>query len=129
VTDPGTEPGIEAWRRIDGRRPLVMFEAVGNPGMIDRAMRDAPRLSRLVVVGVCMEPDTIQPFLGIAKELNVQFVLGYDPGEFSDSLRAIAEGQFDVGPLITGVVGLDDVPTAFEELSRPERHAKILVEP
>jgi threonine dehydrogenase-like Zn-dependent dehydrogenase len=129
TTDPGTEPGIDAWRRVDGRRPLVVFEAVGNPGMIDRAMRDAPRLSRLVVVGVCMEPDTIQPFLGIAKELNVQFVLGYDPGEFAESLQAIAGDQFDVGPLITGVVGLDEVPAAFEELSHPDRHAKILVEP
>ena len=107
----------------------MIFEAVGNPGMIDLAMRDAPRLSRLVVVGVCMEPDTIQPFFGIAKELNVQFVLAYEPGEFSDALRAIAEGQIDVAPLITGVVALDDVPSAFEELSQPDRHAKILVEP
>ena len=129
VADPAAEPGIEAWRRVDGRRPLVIFEAVGNPGMIGAAMRDAPRLSRLVVVGVCMEPDTIQPFFGIAKELNVQFVLAYEPTEFSDALRAIAEGEVDVEPLITGVVAIDDVPAAFEELSQPDRHAKILVEP
>ena len=129
VCDPGEEPAVEAWRRVDGQRPLVIFEAVGNPGMIEGAMRDAPRLSRVVVVGVCMEPDTIQPFFGIAKELSVQFVLAYDPGEFSDALRAISEGEVDVEPLITGVVGLDDLPAAFEELADPERHAKILVEP
>lgn len=129
VCDPAAEPGIEAWRRIDGRRPLVIFEAVGNPGMIGGAMRDAPRLARLVVVGVCMEADTIQPFFGIAKELAVQFAFAYEPGEFSDALRAISEGEVDVTPLITGVVTLDGVPAAFEELGRPDQHAKILVEP
>lgn len=129
VSDPAAEPGIEAWRRVDGSRPLVIFEAVGNPGVIDRVMRDAPRLARLMVVGVCMEPDTIQPFVGIAKELTVQFAFGYDPAEFSDALRVIAEGQVDVAPLITGVVGLEELPGAFEELAHPDRHAKILVEP
>jgi threonine dehydrogenase-like Zn-dependent dehydrogenase len=129
VVDPLKEPGIAAWRRVDGRRPLVVFEAVGVPGLIDAAMRDAPANSRIVVVGVCMEPDTVQPAYGILKELSVQFVLGYDPNEFDATLRAIAEGQLDVAPLITGRVGLDGVPGAFDQLTRPDAHAKIVVEP
>ncbi|HEV2369553.1 MAG TPA: zinc-binding dehydrogenase, partial [Acidimicrobiales bacterium] len=129
VVDPEGESGIAAWRRADGRRPLVVFEAVGVPGMIDQAVRDAPRHARIVVVGVCMEPDTFLPFFAVAKELAVQFVLGYDPNEFAEALRAIAEGRVDVAPLITGVVDLDGVPGAFDELSHPDRHAKILVEP
>ena len=32
-------------------------------------------------------------------------------------------------PLITGTVGLDEVPGAFETLAHPDAHAKILVEP
>jgi hypothetical protein len=31
--------------------------------------------------------------LGIKKELNVQYVLGYTPEEFASSLRLIAEGS------------------------------------
>jgi len=127
--DPRDEPGIEAWRRIDGRRALVLFEAVGVPGMIDTAIRDAPAASRVVVVGVCMEGDMIQPFFAIAKELNVQFALGYDPTEFAGALRSIAEGEIDVGPLVTGRVDIDGVPGAFQELAHPDAHAKILVEP
>ena len=59
----------------------------------------------------------------------MQFVLGYDPTEFADSLRAIAEGEIDVGPLITGEVGLDGVGAAFDELADPDGHCKILVLP
>jgi threonine dehydrogenase-like Zn-dependent dehydrogenase len=129
VADPASEPGIDAWRRVDGRHPLVVFEAVGVPGILDTAMRDAPANSRIVVVGVCMEPDTVQPAYGILKELSIQFALGYDPSEFSETLRAIAEGQLDVSPLITGAVDLDGVPGAFDALARPDVHAKIVVEP
>jgi 2-desacetyl-2-hydroxyethyl bacteriochlorophyllide A dehydrogenase len=127
--DPKQELAIDAWRRVDGKRPLVIYEAVGVPGMIDRAMRDAPRLARLLVVGVCMETDAIWPMMGINKELTVQFALGYDPMEFNTTLLAIADGRIDVAPLITGEVGIAGVPDAFRALASPDTHAKILVEP
>ena len=69
------------------------------------------------------------PFFAIAKEINVQFVFAYDPAEFAESLRAIAEGEIDVGPLITGEVGLDGVGAAFDELAEPDTQCKILVTP
>jgi threonine dehydrogenase-like Zn-dependent dehydrogenase len=107
----------------------VAFEAIGVPGVIDDIMRMAPAQSRIVVVGVCMEDDTVTPFYGIAKELNVQFVLGYDPMEFAASLRSIAEGEIDVAPMVTAAVGLDEVGWAFEALGDPEQHCKIVVTP
>ena len=114
---------------FDTVKPAVVFEAIGVPGIIDDVLRRAPAGSRLVVAGVCMEPDTVQPFFGIAKEINVQFVLAYDPTEFADSLRAIAEGEIDVAPMITGEVGLDGVGAAFDALANPKTHCKILVTP
>lgn len=130
VVDPRTEPAIDAWRRITGgMQPLVTFEAIGVPGLLDQAMKAAPPQSRIVVVGVCMETDPIHPFVGISKELNLQFVLGYDPFEFIDTLRVIAEGEVDVTPMVTGVCGIDGVPAAFDALGDPEEHVKILVEP
>ena len=129
VVDPAVEPAFEAWARTAGSKPLVCFEAIGVPGIIDSVLRDAPHSTRLVVVGVCMETDRINPFFGISKELNVQFCLGYDPMEFADTLRSIAEGELDVAPLITGEVDLDGVPGAFDALANPEQHCKILVTP
>jgi threonine dehydrogenase-like Zn-dependent dehydrogenase len=110
-------------------RPGVFFECVGVPGVIDRMMKGAPRAARIVVVGACMEPDQMLPILGINKELNLQFVLGYEPHEFAATLFEIAAGRIAVEPLITGGVGVEGVAAAFEELGRPDRHAKILVEP
>jgi threonine dehydrogenase-like Zn-dependent dehydrogenase len=131
VADPADEGGgaFDTWAREGRGGPPVVFEAVGVPGLIDSVMRDAPLGSRVVIVGVCMQPDSVTPFFGIAKELNLQFVLGYDPMEFAASLRSIAEGEIDVAPMITGEVGIDEVPAAFAALGNPEAHCKILVVP
>lgn len=114
---------------FDTVKPAVVFEAVGVPGIIDDVLLRARPGTRLVVAGVCMQPDTVHPFFAIAKEINVQFVLAYTPDEFGDSLRALAEGDIDVSPLITGEVGLDAVGAAFDDLADPERHCKVLVTP
>ncbi len=147
VVDPATLSPYTKWSEVatpagyDGsrfaqlfeagpkRRPAVLFECVGLPGVIQEMMLGAPEWARIVVVGVCMETDTFEPFFGITRQLNLQFVLAYSPQEFADSLHHIAEGLIDVSPLITGAVGLDGVAGAFTELGNPEKHAKILVEP
>lgn len=114
---------------FDGTTPAVVFEAVGAPGVLNDILRRAPARARVVVAGVCMEPDTLVPFYAAPKELTVQFVFAYDPAEFAETLRAIAEGALDVAPLITGEVGLDGVDDAFTTLSRPDEQCKILVTP
>jgi threonine dehydrogenase-like Zn-dependent dehydrogenase len=129
VVDPRETPAIEAWRTIDGIRSLVIFEAVGVPGMIEQAMRMAPKDARILVVGACMQEDRIHPMLGIGRELNLQFVLGYAPDEFAGALTAIADGKVDLAPWLTGTVDVDGVPQAFADLGNPEAHAKILVVP
>jgi threonine dehydrogenase-like Zn-dependent dehydrogenase len=129
AVDPRDEPAIDAWNRVDGKKSMVIYEAVGVPGMLDQAMRSAPRAGRIMVVGACMENDLVRPLIGIGKELEIRFALGYDPMEFGGTLRAIAEGEIDVVPLITGEVGIDAVPKAFADLGNPDEHCKILVEP
>ena len=137
VVDPATDAPLDVWARtttwksgsLTAAAPLVQFEAIGVPGILNDIMRRAPRGSRITVVGVCMEADSIQPIFGINKELQVQFVLGYTAEEFAATLGHIAEGRIDGTPLITGRVVLDGVAQAFVDLSNPERHAKILVTP
>jgi threonine dehydrogenase-like Zn-dependent dehydrogenase len=110
-------------------RPGVVFECVGIPGVIASILENAMRRTRIVVAGVCMERDHFEPSLAINKELQMTFVLAYSPEEFAATLGHIAEGRIDVSPLVTGRVGLDAVPAAFEALRSPDQHAKIIVEP
>jgi threonine dehydrogenase-like Zn-dependent dehydrogenase len=129
-------PGVP-WARImqvavkAGAGPAgpVVFECVGVPGILDQIIASAPMRTRVVVVGVCMEPDTVRPAIAINKEIDLCFVIGYDPGEFAQTLQLIASGKVDPSPLHTGTVGLAGVAGAFEALGNPERHAKILVDP
>lgn len=122
-------PPALPWLPGSVRRPAVIFECVGVPGVIEQIVAAAPPRARIVVVGVCMEPDRFEPMLAVNKELNVQFVLAYTPEEFARTLYDIAEGRIPVEALVTGTVGIDGVPGAFEDLASPERHAKIVVEP
>ncbi len=126
VVDPALE---SPYVKLDPGKRAAIFECVGVPGVLQQMFERVPRDARVVVVGVCMEPDTIEPMFGIVKELSLQFVLGYTPEEFARSLRLLAEGQVDAPSLITAKVGLDGVKNAFQELGNPEKHTKILVEP
>ena len=107
----------------------VIFECVGVPGVIDQLMSTAPLFSRIVVVGVCMQPDKIRPAMAINKEIDLRFVLGYTPAEFRESLHLLADGKVNAQPVVTATVGLGGVDAAFSALGTAEQHAKILIDP
>lgn len=109
-------------------RPVV-FECVGAPGVLQSIIEGCPPKAQIIVAGVCMEADRIEPSLAINKQLDLRFVFGYAPEEFAATLRQIAEGVIDVAPVITRRVGLNDVASAFESLARPDSDVKIVVRP
>lgn len=107
----------------------VVFECAGVPGIIDHIIAEAPLRSLVTVVGMCTEADSFRPAVALSKEIDLRFVFGYDPAEFSQTLGLIATGKVDPSPLHTATVGLDGVAQAFTDLGDPERHAKILIDP
>ena len=132
VVDPRETPPIAALeeRGYTAGHEVVMFDAIGVRGTIALLMKEAPsRGARLVIVGVCMQEDTIVPMAGIEKEIQMKFVLGYTPDEYAETLDAITSGGIQPGPIVTGRVGLDGVAGAFETLGNPEEHCKIMVTP
>ena len=120
--------GLDVLGLTAPRRPIV-FECVGVPGIIDGIIAAAPLNTRVVVAGVCMEPDEIRPVMAINKEIDLRFVVGYGPLEFRNTLHLLAEGKIDATHLVTGTVGLDGVANAFDALTDPEQHAKIIIDP
>lgn len=145
VIDPAAESPHDRWEtlgvprtraaqglmRMMGKgfgRPVV-FECVGAPGVVQALIEAAPAGAQIVVAGVCMETDLIEPSIAITKEIELTFVFGYTPEEFAGTLRRLAEGVIQVSGLVTGKVGLGGVAQAFSDLGDPESHVKILVEP
>ncbi len=129
VVDPAERSAFEVWKELAGTRPALIFECTGVAGMFQKVISAAPREARIIAVGICAEDDTYRPITAVTKELNVQFVLGYTPAEFGETLRRISEGVYDVEPLITGRVGMGGVDGAFVELEKPDLHAKIMLNP
>ena len=109
-------------------RPVI-FECVGAPGVLQSLIEAAPAGAQLVVAGVCMETDRIEPSIAVTKEVELTFVLGYTPEEFAETLGNLAEGVIDVSQLVTATVGLDGVAQAFRDLADPEAQVKVLVRP
>jgi threonine dehydrogenase-like Zn-dependent dehydrogenase len=105
----------------------VLFEAVGVPGLIDSISQAAPPGSRVVVVGVCMQPDRFEPAVALVKELELRFAFAYTPAEFAATLHRIARAPELVTPLITSTVGVEGVADAFTALRAGEQ-VKVLVE-
>ena len=92
-------PWHHVWRAAEtlGAKPKhpVIFECVGVPGILDGIIASAPLDSRVIVVGVCMTPDTIRPAMAINKEIDLRFVVGYTPLEFRDTLHMLADGKVE----------------------------------
>jgi len=107
----------------------VIFEAVGEPGMLQSLIADAPPGSRVVVVGVCMHTDHLEPFMAATKEIELRFSFGYSPAEFAATLERLGTGVPGADLLVTSSVDLAGAPGAFEALRTPGEHGKILVNP
>ena len=110
-------------------RPSIIFECVGVPGVIQQVLAGAAPCSKVVVAGLCMEPDTFSPTFAIMKEVDLTFCMAFTVEEFGEAFDNLARGRFDVGALITSHVGLDGVEDAIVRLADPERDAKIIIVP
>jgi len=127
-------PWWHTWRiaeKLGATKPNypVIFECVGIPGLINQIIEGAPLYSKVVIAGVCMETDKIEPALAVNKEIDLRFSVGYTTLEFRNTLHMLANGKLNAKPMITGTVGLHGVDKAFDLLANAEEHAKILVNP
>lgn len=110
-------------------KKAIIFECVGVPGVLQKLAEEGPAGARIVVAGVCMETDKIEPLSFINKEIELRFVLGYTAQEFAQSLTRLAEGQTRYNDIVTNIVSLEETPEAFVKLQTDKSEVKILVKP
>ena len=129
VVDGANESAVTAAQADAPGTPLVIFENTGAARMLHRLVLEAPQNTRIIGTGIAAGEESFVPMLAIVKELQLTFVIYYTAEEFAEALSLVRSGAFDWRPLVTGKVGLEGVPQAFTDLSDPEQHAKILIQP
>jgi 2-desacetyl-2-hydroxyethyl bacteriochlorophyllide A dehydrogenase len=107
----------------------VVIDCVGKPGLLDTCVGATATKGRVVVAGVCVEPDPYLPVLALLKELRVSFSVYYRPEEFREVIDAFAQGRIDPTPLVTDTIGLEELDQAFSRLATDPTDCKILVDP
>ena len=108
--------------------PLVI-ECSGKPNVLNQAMQLAAIDGRVAVVGICLANDTIFPWWGLQKELDVRFSLYYGREDFTDTIDAFASGALSPDGLVTETVTLDALPERFARLAASGDAGKIIVTP
>lgn len=104
----------------------LIYETSGAPGALDSAIRLAAPRGKIVVLGLPGKAHPVSTDLVVRKELNIMGSLIYTD-EFPESLEMLRGGQIQTGPLTTGRISLEELPTALEEFTSSGR-IKTLVE-
>src|SRR5205823_679371 len=94
---------------IAGTTAPLVVECSGTPSLIDQAMQLAAVDGRVAVIGMCLAADTIVPWWGLQKELDVRFSIYYGREDFTDTIDALAGGSLRPDGFVTETIGLDAV--------------------
>jgi (R,R)-butanediol dehydrogenase/meso-butanediol dehydrogenase/diacetyl reductase len=110
-----------------GGLPDIVFECVGAPGLLPRAIEHARVLGQVVSLGFCTAPDAIVPAVAGYKGIRLSFPVGYSLRDFQYVADVMLAGHADPKMLISSVITLDALPAAFENLRGPNMETKVHV--
>jgi len=129
VIDPAAGDVGEAFARLTGGQPQVVFECVGVPGMLAQAVSLVAIRGQVIVAGVIIEQDTFLPIVALGKEVTIRYSQAYAERDFEAVIDAIARGRIAPAPIHTSTVSLDALPAAFAALRGNPRECKVLISP
>ncbi|MBB3388074.1 (R,R)-butanediol dehydrogenase/meso-butanediol dehydrogenase/diacetyl reductase [Rhizobium sp. BK275] len=121
-------PGLaQEFRAKTGGAPDIVFECVGKRGLLDFACQLVRTHGTVVGVGLCVGGDDWDPFAALSKEIQLIFAVFFNMAEFETALSALGPGRYRPQALITGRIGFNDVPDAFEGLRHRTTQCKVLI--
>ena len=110
-----------------GGSPSLVFECVGTTGFLTKGIQHAAAFGQVISLGFCTEPDPVVPAMAGFKGVSLQFPVGYSLKDFQYVAEVMDKGHADPKMLISSVVTLNDLPTAFERLRGPNNDTKVHV--
>jgi (R,R)-butanediol dehydrogenase/meso-butanediol dehydrogenase/diacetyl reductase len=129
VLDPARDDVVAGVAEATDGGPSAVIECSGQPGLIEQGVEMAGVDGRIIVVGVCPQPDRFFPFWAMSKELDIRFSIYYGREDFTDTLDALVGRRLNALPMVTETVGLDALPERFARLVRDRDSGKVIVRP
>ena len=112
-----------------GRLADVVFECVGRPGLIDRAIDFVRPRGAVLVAGLCFAPDTFNPLKGILKGIHIRFVNAYSVNDFQAAADVMERDPHLPRRMVTDTVSLAGLPAMFEALRGRGHQCKVMIDP
>ncbi len=112
-----------------GGPPDIVFECIGNPGFLAKAIQHARVFGQVISMGFCTSPDPIVPAMPGFKGVSLLFPVGYTLKDFHHVADVMDAGHADPKMLISSVVSLADLPAKFEQLRGPNNETKVHISP
>jgi 2-desacetyl-2-hydroxyethyl bacteriochlorophyllide A dehydrogenase len=129
AVDPRETSPYGALPELGARRVNLIYENVGQPGLLQHIIAAAPFDGRIVMGGYCMEPEQLFVFAAQNKRLTIQFAAGEEAQDMDLALRAIADGRIDVRAWLGQRIGVDGVAAAIAGMSSPSAPIRTVVDP
>ena len=122
------------WKKIqklcDKIGPTHIFDCVGISETITSAIDLVRRGGYITMIGMDPEITDLKNFYGIAiKNITLRGIFAYNQDTFKTAINLLDKKRVNIKSLITKIIKLDEVPVAFEDLSKKlHDDIKIMVE-
>ena len=105
----------------------VVFEVSGSQTGVDVMTDCAATRGRIVMVAIHAEKPVVDMFRFFWRELELIGVRVYEKEDYEKAIKILVSGRIDANTIITDVNNLDDVQTAFNNLSNSPTALKSLI--
>ncbi|HLS81444.1 MAG TPA: alcohol dehydrogenase catalytic domain-containing protein [Steroidobacter sp.] len=112
-----------------GGPPEVVFEAVGQPGAIGKAMEYVAPRGVIIGLGFTTGSDVYSCSIALMKEVRLWFSMVYEKRDFQYTAEVMAAGERAPRAMITDTVSLEEMPAKFESLRGHSADCKVMVSP
>jgi 2-desacetyl-2-hydroxyethyl bacteriochlorophyllide A dehydrogenase len=120
---------VEAVTAALGGRADIVFECVGSPGFLMKAVEHVRDFGQVMSMGFCTTPDQLVPAMTGFKGVSLRFPVGYSLKDFEYVADVMDKGHIDPKMLITSVIPLSELPGRFEALRFPGTETKVQICP
>ena len=111
------------------RRPTLVYECAGAPGLLYTITKSVAFGARIVMGGFCVEKEQLSVPCCQMKKLQIIFAGGEEQQDLDLALRSIADGKIDIKPWLGARIGMSGVASALERMIDPSAPVRTVVDP